>query len=73
MKQKYNVGDIVKHKALSGNFKVMATKDQPYDRRGSSPYNDLIRVRENYDYKIILIKDDNKISPFIDTSECELF
>jgi hypothetical protein len=72
MKQKFKAGDTVKYIGMAGVFKVVATKEEPYDGRGSSPYNELIEVKDNYDYRICEIKKDNAFSKFIDAIESEL-
>lgn len=73
MVQKFNIDDFVKHKTLKGNFIIKATKEISYDGRGSSPFNELIKVKDGYDYRICEIKEDNSFSKFIDAKESELY
>ena len=72
MEQKFNIDEIVKHKTLNGNYIIKATRKIPYDGRGSSPFNELIKVKDGYDYKICEVKEDGSFSKFIDTKEAEL-
>jgi hypothetical protein len=73
MEQKFNIDEIVKHKTLKGNYIIKATRKIPYDGRGSSPFNELIKVKDNYDYRICEVKADNSFAKFIDAKESELY
>lgn len=74
MEQKFNINEIVKHKTLKGNYIIKATKKIPYDGRGSSPFNELIKVKDGYDYRIICeVIEANSFSNFIDVVEDELY
>ena len=69
-----NNGDIVTH-ALHGNteFKVVATKTEPYPGLGASPFNAPTPVREGYDFLIVKVEDDTEgISPFVDARTQDL-
>jgi hypothetical protein len=68
----FEIDSIVTHKILPGKFIVKANKENSYDGRNSSPFHQLIKVKEGFDYKIILIKDDSTLSAFIDAKEDDL-